>query len=141
LSFLRQAGIEKADAFCSLTNGDNTNLISAQVARKIFNVPKVITRIYDPRRASIYSALGLDILSGTILFASMVRDKIVESHFSSYLIESKDIGVLEIEVKDELAGRTIGDINMPGELMVVALRRLTGIIIPEPGTVAMKKTY
>jgi len=139
LELLRQAGIEKADAFCSLTNGDNTNLISAQVARKIFNVPKVITRIYDPRRASIYSALGLDILSGTILFASMVRDKIVESHFSSYLIESKDIGVLEIEVKDELAGRTIGDINMPGELMVVALRRLTGIIIPEPGTVAMKK--
>lgn len=139
LDLLRQAGIEKADAFCSLTNGDNTNLISAQVARKIFNVPKVITRIYDPRRANIYRALGLDILSGTILFASMVRDKIVESRFSSYLIESKDIGVLEIEARDDLAGKIINDINVAGEFMVVALRRLSGVIIPEPKTTVMKK--
>lgn len=139
LDLLRQAGIEKADAFCSLTNGDNTNLISAQVARKIFHVPKVITRIYDPRRANIYTALGLDILSGTILFASMVRDKIVESRFSSYLIESKDIGVLEVEVKDDLAGKTINDINVPGEFMVVALRRLAGVTIPEPRTPVEKK--
>lgn len=139
LGLLRQAGIEKADAFCSLTNGDNTNLISAQVARKIFHVPKVITRIYDPRRANIYTALGLDILSGTILFASMVRDKIVESRFSSYLIESKDIGVLEVEVKDDLAGKTINDINVPGEFMVVALRRLAGVTIPEPRTPLEKK--
>ncbi|HOU35996.1 MAG TPA: TrkA family potassium uptake protein [Candidatus Omnitrophota bacterium] len=139
LDLLRQAGIEKADAFCSLTNGDNTNLISAQVARKIFHVPKVITRIYDPRRANIYTALGLDILSGTILFASMVRDKIVESRFSSYLIESKDIGVLEVEVKDDLEGKTINDINVPGEFMVVALRRLAGVTIPEPRTPVEKK--
>ena len=139
LELLRQAGIEKADAFCAVTNGDNTNLISAQVARKIFNVPKVIARIYDPRRANIYSALGLDILSGTILFASMIRDKIVESRFSSYLIESKDVGVLEVEVKDDLAGKTIADINIPGEFMVVAVRRLANVTIPEPKTAVMKK--
>jgi trk system potassium uptake protein TrkA len=67
LGLLRQAGIEKADAFCAVTNGDNTNLISAQVAKKIFNVPKVIARVYDPQRAHIYTALGLDIISGTVL--------------------------------------------------------------------------
>jgi trk system potassium uptake protein TrkA len=139
LDLLRQAGIEKADAFCSVTNGDNTNLISAQVARKIFKVPKVIARIYDPQRANIYTALGLDILSGTILFASMIRDKIVESRFSSYLIESKDLGVLEIDVKDDLAGKAVSDINVPGEFMVVALRRLEGVVIPEPKTPVRKK--
>ncbi len=94
LELLRHAGIEKADAVCSVTNGDNTNLIVAQVARKIFKVPKVIARVYDPQRANLYDALGLDILSGTILFAAMIRDKIVESRFSSYLIESKDVGVM-----------------------------------------------
>jgi trk system potassium uptake protein len=139
LDLLRQAGIEKADAFCAVTNGDNTNLISAQVARKIFNVPKVIARVYDPRRANIYTALGLDILSGTILFASMIRDKIVESRFSSYLIESKDLGVLEIEVKDDLVGKTVADINVPGEFMVVALHRVEGVVIPESKTVVRKK--
>jgi trk system potassium uptake protein TrkA len=139
LVLLRQAGIEKADAFCAVTNGDNTNLISAQVAKKIFKVSKVIARIYDPRRANIYRALGLDILSGTILFASMIRDKIVESRFSSYLIETKDLGVIEIEVKDNLIGKTIQEVNLPQEFLVVALRRLEGVIIPEPKTVLKAK--
>lgn len=139
LVLLRQAGIEKTDAFCAVTNGDNTNLISAQVAKKIFKVPKVIARVYDPRRANIYRALGMDILSGTILFASMIRDKIVESRFSSYLIETKDLGVIEIEVKENLIGKTIQDVNIPQEFLVVALRRLEGILIPEPKTALKAK--
>ena len=134
LELLKQAGIEKADAFCAVTNGDNTNLISAQVAKKIFKVPKVMARIYDPQRAHIYSSFGMDIISGTTLFASMLRDKIIESRFSSYLIESKELGVIEIEVKNGLAGKNIQEINMPGEFMVAAIRRVDGIIIPEPQT-------
>jgi trk system potassium uptake protein TrkA len=139
LNLLKQAGIEKADAFCAVTNGDNTNLIAAQVAKKIFNVPKVIARVYDPQRAHIYAALGLDVMSGTILFASMLRDKIIESRFSSYLIESKDLGVIEIEAKKELIGKKIRDMDVPAECMVVAIRRLDGVIIPEPETVLKPK--
>lgn len=139
LALLKQAGIEKADAFCAVTNGDNSNLISAQAAKKIFKVPKVIARVYDPQRASIYTALGLDIISGTMLFAAMIRDKIVESRFSSYLIETKDLGVIEIEVKANLIGKTIQDVNIPQEFLVVALRRLEGVLIPEPKTVLKAK--
>ena len=134
LSLLKQAGIEKADAFCAVTNGDNTNLVSAQAATKIFKVPKVIARVYDPQRAHIYKALGLDIISGTILFAAMLRDKIIESRFSSYLIETKELGVIEIEAKNSLVGKTIQEINIPGEFLVVAIRRLQDVIIPEPNT-------
>lgn len=134
LELLKQAGIEKSDAFCAVTNGDNTNLISAQVAKRIFNVPKVIARVYDPQRAHIYAALGLDIISGTTLFASMLRDKIIESRFSSYLIETKDLGVFEIEVKGELIGKSPKDINISQEMMIVAIRRLSGVIIPEEST-------
>jgi trk system potassium uptake protein TrkA len=139
LALLKQAGVEKADAFCAVTNGDNTNLVAAQVAKKIFKVPKVFVRVYDPQRANIYTALGLDIISGTILFAAMLRDKIVESRFSSYLIETKDLGVIEIEVKKDLAGKTIKDINIPQEFLVVAIRKLSGVIIPEPATVVKEK--
>lgn len=139
LELLKQIGIEKADAFCAVTNGDNTNLISAQVAKKIFHTPKVIARVYDPQRAHIYAALGLDIISGTILFAAMLRDKIIESRFSSYLIETKDLGVLEIEVKENLAGKTIQEINVGGEFLVAAIRRIEGVIIPEPQTVLKLK--
>ena len=139
LNLLKQAGIEKADAFCAVTNGDNTNLVSAQTAKRIFKVPKVIARVYDPQRAHIYAALGLDIISGTILFAAMLRDKIIESRFSSYLIETKELGVLEIEVKNNLIGKTIQDINVAGEFLVVAIRRLDGVIIPESQTILKVK--
>jgi len=139
LELLRQVGIEKADAFCALTNGDNTNLVSAQVAKKIFKVPKVIARVYDPQRASVYTALGLDIISGTILFAAMLRDKIIESRFSSYLIETKELGIIEIEVKNNLANKTIQEINIPGEFLVVAIRRLDGVVLPESNTVLRLK--
>lgn len=139
LKLLKQVGIEKADAFCAVTNGDNTNLISAQVAKKIFKVPKVLARVYDPQRAHIYTALGLDIISGTILFAAMLRDKVIESRFSSYLIETKDLGVIEIEVKNSLVGKTIQEINIPSEFLVVAIRRMQGVVIPEPETVLKEK--
>jgi Trk K+ transport system NAD-binding subunit len=83
--------------------------------------------------------LGLDIISGTILFAAMLRDKIIESRFSSYLIESKDLGVMEIEVKNSLVGKTIQDINMPGDFLVVAIRRMQGVILPEASSVLKDK--
>jgi trk system potassium uptake protein len=134
LELLKTAGIAQANAFCAVTNGDNTNLVAAQVAKKIFNVSKVIVRVYDPSRANIYKALGLDVISGTILFASMIRDKVVESKFSSYLIESGELGVLEIEVDKDLQGKTISQINVPGELIVTTIRRIAGVIIPDLST-------
>lgn len=139
VNLLKQAGIEKADAFCVVTNGDNTNLIAAQVAKKIFKVPKVIARVYDPQRAHIYRALGLDILSGTVLFASMLRDKIVESRFTSYLIETKDLGVIEIEAQKDLVNKTVEQVNVPGEFIIVAIRNLSGVLIPDPRTVVKEK--
>ncbi len=135
---LKEAGIEKADVFCALTNGDNTNLIAAQVAKKIFAIPKVIARVYDPERAQIYQSLGLDIMSGTILFAAMLRDKIIESRFSSYLIETKDVGVIQIEAKGSLIDQSIRDINLEGEFQVVAIKKIDGTIIPSPSTVLKK---
>ena len=69
----------------------------------------------------------------------MLRDKIIESRFTSYLIESKDLGVLEISAKEGLAGKAVQDVNVPGELIVVAIRRLDGIIIPETKTLLKAK--
>ncbi len=135
---LKQAGIEKANVFCSLTNGDNTNLVSAQVAKKMFAVPKVIARVYDPERAQIYQSLGLDVISGTILLAAMLRDKIIESRFSSHLIETKDVGVIQVEVKENLLNRRVSDINLEGEFQVVAIKKIEGTIIPTSETILKK---
>jgi len=138
LELLKQAGIDKADAFCALTNGDNTNLVAAQAAKKIFKIPKVIVRVYDPTRANIYRSLGLDVISGTMLFAAMIRDKIIESRFSSYLIESKEVGVLEIEVDDNLKDKKVGELNVPGEFIIIAIKKIAGVTLPEESTILSK---
>ena len=62
---LEEAGIKEADAFVSVTNGDNSNIVSARVAREYFHVPKVIARIYDPRRAEIYERLNIPTVATT----------------------------------------------------------------------------
>lgn len=74
---LKKAGIEEADAFVAVTQGDNRNVMAAQIAREVFNVPKVVCRIYDPLREEIYHTLGLDTISPTKVGAQLLRDKVV----------------------------------------------------------------
>ena len=73
---LKRANIKKADVFVALTQGDNRNVMAAQIAKHIFNVPRVICRIYDPLRRELYDALGLEAFSPTTIFAQLVREKI-----------------------------------------------------------------
>lgn len=137
---LQDAGIEKADVFCALTNSDNINIMASQVAKGIFKVPRVIARIYDPSRAEIYKTLGLDILSETVLFASMIRDKIVDPLLSSYLIETEELGVLEFPTAERLVGKKVEEVNIPGEFIVTAIRRAgKPVMIPEPKTIVTRR--
>ncbi len=71
---LKRAGIEDADAFCALTNGDNRNIMSAEMAQHVFNVPKVVCRIYDPIRYEVYRDLGLGVICPTIMGTDSVHE-------------------------------------------------------------------
>jgi len=73
---LKKAGIEEADAFVAVTQGDNRNVMASQIAKHIFNVPRVICRIYDPLRQELYSTLGVEAFSPTTIFAQILREKL-----------------------------------------------------------------
>ncbi|MBM4447952.1 MAG: TrkA family potassium uptake protein [Chloroflexi bacterium] len=73
---LKRAGIEEADVFIAMTQGDNRNVMAAQIAKHIFHVPRVISRIYDPLRQEMYDTLGLEAFSPTAIFAELVREKV-----------------------------------------------------------------
>src|SRR5659263_282935 len=64
---LLEAGIDGADAFIAVSSGDNSNLVASKVARDVFNVPHVIARIYDPRRAEIYKKMGIETVAPVTL--------------------------------------------------------------------------
>jgi trk system potassium uptake protein TrkA len=74
---LKKAGIEEADAFVAVTQGDNRNIMAAQIAKHIFKVPKVILRIYDPLRRELYNNLGLEAFSPTTIFAQLLKDNLL----------------------------------------------------------------
>ncbi len=136
---LQDAGIERADIFCALTNSDNINIMASQVARGIFKVKRVISRIYDPRKAIIYKSLGLDVLSETSLFASMIRDKITDKMLSGYLIETSELGVLEFPVTQEFLGKRVEEMSVPHEFNITAIRHALGTVtIPDAKTVVTK---
>jgi trk system potassium uptake protein len=75
---LKKAGIEEAEVFIAVTQGDNRNIMAAQMAKVIFNVPRVICRIYDPLRQEIYQTLGLETISPTTIFAEMLKKRVEE---------------------------------------------------------------
>jgi trk system potassium uptake protein TrkA len=74
---LIRAGIQEADVFAALTNGDNRNIMAAQIAREIFHVNKVICRIYDPMREETYRELGLETFCPTQVGAQILHDAVL----------------------------------------------------------------
>lgn len=75
---LRKAGIEDADGFVAVTQGDNRNVLAAQIAKHVFGVKKVVCRIYDPLRREMYATLGLETVSPTVIFAQMLKERLEE---------------------------------------------------------------
>lgn len=73
---LKRAGIEHADVFIALTQGDNRNVMASQIARHIFGVKRVICRIYDPLRQELYENLGIEAISPTTIFADILMKKL-----------------------------------------------------------------
>jgi trk system potassium uptake protein TrkA len=73
---LRRAGIERADAFVAATQGDNRNIMASQIAKHLFGVKNVVTRIYDPLRADTFTTLGLHTISPTMLGANAFFEEV-----------------------------------------------------------------
>jgi trk system potassium uptake protein TrkA len=80
---LRRAGIEEADYFAAVTNGDNRNIMAAQIAQHIFHVPRVVCRIYDPIRQETYQSLGLQSICPTIIGANLLHDALLHPEDST----------------------------------------------------------
>ncbi|MDP1809382.1 MAG: TrkA family potassium uptake protein [Actinomycetota bacterium] len=135
LEVLKAAGIEKADAFVSVTNGDNTNILGARIAKNTFRVPKVIARIYDPVREKLYRQMGIQTISSTSWAANKIKDLVLHAELVRHLsFGNGEVDLIEGEVAPALAGARVADLNIPGEVKVVAVIRLGSAFIPGLGT-------
>lgn len=74
---LKKADIQDADAFVAVTEGDNRNVMAAQIAKYLFKTPKVICRIYDPLRKDVYESIGIETISPTTVFAQLLKERLL----------------------------------------------------------------
>jgi trk system potassium uptake protein TrkA len=128
---LREAGIEFADAFVAVTNDDNTNVMSVQLAKQVFGVPRTLARLDEPGRAESYRALDISYVAGAKLTANVIYERILEEEFDYHVTFSGgDVEIVEMEVETGGGAVTVADLEVDGQLRVAAVRRADRTIIP-----------
>jgi trk system potassium uptake protein len=80
LDVLKEAGIQQADCFVSVTPEDNLNITASLIAKKIFNIPRIVARINEPKKKSIYDSLEIETINPTEISAFILKSRIEEYH-------------------------------------------------------------
>lgn len=136
---LTRAGIEKADAFAAVSSGDNSNIISARVARETFGIDRVVARIYDAKRAQVYQRLGIP----TVATVPWTTERFVSAlGETSTTIEWRDpsgsLVIAELEVDESWIGVSVGKFQEETGGRVAFLNRLGNPILPDVKTVVQQ---
>ncbi len=122
---LEEAGVKDAGALAAVTSGDNSNIMSARVARETFEVERVVARIYDPRRAAIYQRLGIP----TVATVSWTTDQVIRrllpgEHPADWTDASGRVSMVERDLPAGWAGQRLSKLDEPGRFVVSAITRL-----------------
>ncbi|CAB4534345.1 unannotated protein [freshwater metagenome] len=133
---LLEAGIETADAFAAVSNGDNSNILAARVARETYGVANVVARIYDPGRAEIYQRLGIPTVA-TVIWATdqILRRLVPEGSRSEWRDASGAIQLCEMHPHKDWFGSPIAELETATGSRVAFITRLGEGLIPDTHTV------
>ena len=133
---LLEAGIQRADAFAAVSNGDNSNILAARVARETYGVASVVARIYDPGRAEIYQRLGIPTVA-TVLWTTdqIMRRLLPQGSRSEWQDASGKVQLAEIALHRDWYGRPVSLIEQHTDARVAFVTRLGEGLIPNEHTV------
>ncbi len=133
---LTRAGIERADGFAAVSSGDNSNIISARVARETFAVRRVAARIYDPRRAEVYERLGIPTVATVRWTANqMLRKLLPEGTEPLWRDATGKIVLSQVTVSPAWIGEPVKMVEASVRARIAYIDRLGEAIVPQPGTV------
>ncbi len=128
---LIEAGIQEAGAVAAVTNGDNSNILVARVARENFRIEKVVARIYDPKRAEVYQRLGIATVATVTWTAERVMRRVLpEESGIEWVDPTAKVTVIERELPAGLVGKRYATLDVSGRVRVVAVNRLGAAAIP-----------
>ena len=135
---LVKAGIERAEAVAAVTNGDNSNILVARVARENFGIERVVARIYDPRRAAIYQRLGIATVAPALWTSERVLRRLLpDAPAVEWVDPSAKVSLVERSAGSKWAGRRVLEVEQTG-IRVVALSRLGTAMLPSADLVVQE---
>lgn len=121
---LERAGAVGADALAAVTSGDNTNILTARIARETYGIPRVVARIYDPRRAEIYQRLGIPTVATVTWTIDQVRRRLLPTTGApGWTDPTGAISLVDRDLPDHWAGRSLGAVEIAGQVTLVAVTR------------------
>lgn len=136
---LEKSNISHADAIIACSKSDEINALIGKIARDIYRVPRVISRLYDPRRAEIYHSLGIQTLSTTTWGVQRAMEMLSYDRLDSVLtIGDSQVEIIRAETPALLVGRTINELTVYGEIQVVAVSRSNKVFMPSQGMTLQK---
>jgi trk system potassium uptake protein TrkA len=136
---LEKAGVQRADVFVAVSSGDNSNFVSCKIAKDLYRVPKVLARIYDPRRAQIYRRSGIPTVAPVAWATSKLSDLIfLKQSYSRDTFGNGEVELIEFELPANLVGRMVRDFEVSGEILIGAIEREGGSLIPVAGTTLIR---
>jgi trk system potassium uptake protein TrkA len=130
---LEEAGIERADVFAAVTSGDNSNIVSARIAKERYQVPRVVARIYDPERAEIYRGLGISTIASVTWAGAQLFDMIAHPDLHTvYTYGNAEMVMVEVAAPQVTVGRRVADLEVEDELRLTAVLRRHAALLPSP---------
>ncbi len=123
---LKEAGVEDAGAFAAVTSGDNSNILSARVARETFGIERVVARIYDPRRAAIYQRLGIPTVATVAWTTDQVMRRLLPEGSDTahdWIDPTAKVCLVEQILPSVWAGNKLTELEAAGRFWLVALTR------------------
>ena len=134
-NILERTGIDRADAIISCTKSDEQNALIGRLARNVYRVPRVISRLYDPRRAEIYRSFGIQTISTTTWGVQRTMEMLSYEHLDAvYSVGDGQVQIVRAETPMLLVGRTVKELSVPGEIQVISITRDNNSFMPTLGT-------
>ncbi|MFC9896384.1 potassium channel family protein [Nocardia sp. NPDC127579] len=133
---LTRAGIERADAFAAVSSGDNSNIISARVARETFGIERVVARIYDAKRAAVYERLGIPTIA-TVPWTTdrFLRTLIGDPSSTSWRDPTGAVAITQLTLHEDWYGRTVRDLEHAVRVRVAFILRFGNGVLPDSKTI------
>ena len=136
---LREAGIERADAFAAVSSGDNSNIISARVARETFGVPTVVARIYDPRRAEIYQRLGIETVATVAWTTEQIIRRIQPIAAEEYRDSTGTLALAELPFHEDWIGQRVSKLGIDSGARIGYIHRFGDALLPHKDLIIQER--